>query len=496
MPIPTFQEIMLPVLRHCQDKEMHRPLELEPLMAAAFDLSKPEREEPIPSGKRTKLRDRVLWAMYSMSRAGLLARPKRGFYVITDEGLKVLATNPEKIDVDFLMRYDSYRDFKSRSSPDEEAAEIAEDEAAERPVRHWVISPGEQAKFWTGFKEHEIATIGWDFVGDLSGFSSKDAIRQRLIEEREEEASFTNDTMALWEFSHELHVGDIIYAKQGQNRVLGRGVVSHAYHYDAQRPEHQHVVGVDWQDVRETELTDTTRVPLKTLTNVDGYGRFREFVESFYADGQTPAPSVNRYTREDALAELFMSDAQFDSMLNLLRRKKNLILQGAPGVGKTFVARRLAYVLMRERDSFRAPMIQFHQSYAYEDFIQGYRPDGKGGFALRNGTFHELCEQAKEDSQRDYCLIIDEINRGNLSKIFGELMMLIETDKRGKDFALQLTYTQNPKERFYVPENLYLIGTMNTADRSLSMVDYALRRRFAFVDLVPEFDSPQFEALL
>jgi len=138
-------------------------------------------------------------------------------------------------------------------------------------------------------------------------------------------------------------------------------------------------------------------------------------------------------------------------------------------------------------------MIQFHQSYAYEDFIQGYRPDGKGGFELKNGTFFDLCEEAREDSDRSYFLIIDEINRGNLSKIFGELMMLIENDKRGSDFALQLTYSSGD---FYVPPNLHLIGTMNTADRSLSMVDYALRRRFSFIDLVPEMDSPNFETLL
>jgi hypothetical protein len=141
-------------------------------------------------------------------------------------------------------------------------------------------------------------------------------------------------------------------------------------------------------------------------------------------------------------------------------------------------------------------MIQFHQSYAYEDFIQGYRPDGKGGFVLKSGTFHTLCKQAAKDKDRAYFLVIDEINRGNLSKIFGELMMLMESDKRGPDFSLQLTYSETSDDTFYIPDNLHIIGTMNTADRSLALVDYALRRRFAFITLAPEFGSDKFREVL
>ena len=167
--------------------------------------------------------------------------------------------------------------------------------------------------------------------------------------------------------------------------------------------------------------------------------------------------------------------------------KKNVILQGAPGVGKTFAAKRLAYSIMGEKDTNRVKMVQFHQSYSYEDFIMGFRPT-ETGFELKKGVFYEFCRKAAEDD-RPYFFIIDEINRGNLSKIFGELFMLIESDKRGVE--LQLLYAD---EQFSIPSNVYIIGMMNTADRSLAMLDYALRRRFAFFEMTPAFNSSGFRA--
>lgn len=151
---------------------------------------------------------------------------------------------------------------------------------------------------------------------------------------------------------------------------------------------------------------------------------------------------------------------------------------------------------MGQEDTSRIELVQFHQSYAYEDFIQGYRPRRTGGFQRRNGLFYDFCLRAKPDRGRRYIFIIDEINRGNLSKIFGELMMLIEADKRGPSHAIPLTYSKNSRERFFVPENIYLIGLMNTADRSLALVDYALRRRFVFFELNPQFSSDTFRTAL
>jgi 5-methylcytosine-specific restriction protein B len=207
---------------------------------------------------------------------------------------------------------------------------------------------------------------------------------------------------------------------------------------------------------------------------------------------------IESYDKQKAMKGLFLAETQFDEMLAALKEKKNVVLQGAPGVGKTYVAKRLAYALIESNDPHRIEMIQFHQSYSYEDFIQGFRPTPKGHFDLKYGIFHQFCRRAqREDTKgKPYVFIIDEINRGNLSKILGELMMLIEPDKRGKEHAIPLAYSQDADEKFYIPENLHLIGMMNTADRSLAMVDYALRRRFRFITLRPEFASKAFQEFL
>lgn len=197
--------------------------------------------------------------------------------------------------------------------------------------------------------------------------------------------------------------------------------------------------------------------------------------------------AAEAYTVEDFSREVFMTEECRRDLARLIRIKKNVILQGAPGVGKTFVARRMAYMLMGEKDESRLCCVQFHQNYSYEDFVMGYKPSGDT-FVLKKGIFYDFCIRAKNNPDKEYFFIIDEINRGNLSKIFGELLMLIECDYRGE--TLTLPYSG---EKFHVPGNIRIIGLMNTADRSLAMIDYALRRRFSFFDMTPGFDSDGFK---
>lgn len=194
------------------------------------------------------------------------------------------------------------------------------------------------------------------------------------------------------------------------------------------------------------------------------------------------------YTRTDFLTDVFMDDEAFDDLVGMLLHKKNIILQGAPGVGKTYAAKRLAYAMMGEVDDSRVGFIQFHQNYAYEDFVMGYKPTENGGFRLQNGIFYKFCIEAANNPSQKYFFIIDEINRGNLSKIFGELLMAIENECRGTKITLAYS-----NKLFSVPENVYIIGMMNTADRSLALMDYALRRRFSFKELKPAFMSNNFK---
>ena len=204
---------------------------------------------------------------------------------------------------------------------------------------------------------------------------------------------------------------------------------------------------------------------------------------------ENPLPKEEKrekYGKTDFLNEVYMTESRYDMLLSVLKTKKNIILQGAPGVGKTFTARRLAYSIIGEADDSRVEFVQFHQNYSYEDFMMGYKPVNDG-FELKYGIFYRFCQKAANQPDKDFFFIIDEINRGNLSKVFGELLMLIEPDYRGT----RITLAYNGLS-FMVPKNIYIIGLMNTADRSLAMIDYALRRRFSFFEIEPGFDSDGF----
>jgi len=360
----------------------------------------------------------------------------------------------------------------------------------------WAIGCGAYGDMWDEFREGNFVAVGFNGLGDLTQYADREAIAEVLRAKDGSDGSKKNDTLAAWQFTHEMKPGDTVIAKQGFRKIYGIGTVVSDYEYDEKRSTYQNVRRVEWQVTGEWMLPEDRGVASKTLTRATDFGSWLDLVFELtgVADpGGKPGPipdAPGNYSIEDALDDLFMPGAFFREMLAQLNLKQNIVLQGPPGVGKTYVAKRLAYALMGEKDPTRVDMVQFHQSYSYEDFVQGLRPDNEGKFQLQDGVFYRFCKKAAEDD-RPYVFIIDEVNRGNLSRILGELMMLIEADKRGPAWAVNLTYGGDGED-FHVPENVFIIGTMNTADRSLAMVDYALRRRFSFLTLDPAYSSEGF----
>lgn len=354
--------------------------------------------------------------------------------------------------------------------------------------RYWLIAPGEGARMMEDCLNSGIISLGWSQLRDMRSYKTRDEVNDALLNS-EKETNPNQSSGMIWQFANEIRKGDIVIAKKGIAEIAGWGIVSGDYDYDDSRQEYFHHREVDW---KSSVIVAAEGLPTRTLTEKTSSLPFLNSLAAAYPgfplpDGEFIQPPKS-YDKAAALSELFMEESTLDTILRRLADKKNIILQGAPGVGKTFAARRLAHLMLGNKDDSVIEMIQFHQSYSYEDFVQGIRPHKDSGkFLVANGIFHRFCERAASDRDKPYFLIIDEINRGNLSKILGELMMLIETDKR--DQKLTLAYSGEP---FQVPQNLHIIGTMNTADRSLSMVDYALRRRFSFITLDPGFDTKSF----
>ncbi len=359
-------------------------------------------------------------------------------------------------------------------------------------IRYWIYSPGNNACKWDDFYKQGIMGLGWHEIGDFSQYSSKDEMKEAMKDKIDPTKSYKNAAHATWQFLQEMKPGDIVFAKKGFHSIIARGVVTSDYIYDIKDSEYPNIRKVNWTNVGNWDHPG--QAVLKTLTDITQY---TDYVAQLNAliDANEDEDEIEieetifpEYTPENFLKEVYMDGDNYDTLVELIRLKKNVILQGAPGVGKTFAAKRLAYSMMGCKDQNRVMMVQFHQSYTYEDFIEGFRPSSKNNnFEIKKGAFVNFCQKAAEDPDNEYFFIIDEINRGNLSKIFGELLMLIENDKRGN--ALQLLYSS---DKFYVPANLYILGMMNTADRSLAMLDYALRRRFAFFDMKPGFDKERF----
>ncbi len=361
--------------------------------------------------------------------------------------------------------------------------------------RYWKIAPGDRGGRWDEFETGQVASVLWEGSPDLRTLdaSSEDILKQRLEsipEMQRHNYRFKHAAEQLWRFWHEMAPGDLICGYSA-GTVFGWGRVAGDYSYveSATYPHQRPVNWIQTEPVSVDFLSPTLQQKLKRHTTI---------FELTSAEFDEIRQGTTGPTGGDILAEATHLDlADLQEIESLLINKKQLIFEGPPGSGKTFLADLFARYFtgnpLEGEHNEQIEVVQFHQSYGYEDFVQGIRPvtDGEGRLQYRvmSGIFLRHCDRARANPDKRFVLIIDEINRGNLSRIFGELLMLLEY--REKRVRLPYAAGDDPTEQTHlqIPPNLYLIGTMNSTDRSLSMIDYALRRRFFFYRLLPVVDG-------
>tara|TARA_Y100001960_G_C14744779_1_gene865018 strand:+ start:156 stop:2168 length:2013 start_codon:yes stop_codon:yes gene_type:complete len=362
----------------------------------------------------------------------------------------------------------------------------------------WIIGSGAKGKNWENFKKYNFVSLGYDQydIGDLNDYRTKNEIKNAVLKNLDGQDNPSNAILAFHQFSHyirkniykRLNKGHHLYVRNSGNNIVGVGEVIENYKYYENFENlnaGKHIVKVKWLSLDRNY--DMKKMYRKTLTNIrdlDLYKSLQTFYlgeDSMSTDKAMQQNSYLDYSIDNLLKGTFFKQEIFQQYIDGLNHRKNIIIQGPPGVGKTFIADRLAKFI--SQDEKNVTKIVFHENYSYEEFIMGIRPNEDGVFKLQKGIFYDICDDAYKNPDKKYVLVIDEINRANITKVFGELLVGIESDKREKE-KIKLAYN---KKEFTIPSNIYIIGLMNTADRSIKVVDYALRRRFAFYTLSPDF---------
>ncbi|MGN7158084.1 AAA family ATPase [Dietzia cercidiphylli] len=500
--LPGWPTFVRPTLAVLSDGQTWRTADLYNAVSDAMGLTPEQRAEQLNSGQ-SRARNRVGWALSMLKRAGAAVQVRSGYSVITEFGRELLIEFPESISEADLAAIPTFQSYVPKRGKG-----VAKTEVVDGP------------SYW--------------FVGAY--YSDSDP--------RDQTGRFIND--GIWENGYEDKYLDEVKSMEPGERIA----IKAAYHRSRDIPFETNghtvsvmaikatgtitanhgdgrIVEVDWdpQDEIREWLLYTNRLTVWRVRPGDwrndalidfafegeeqDLDRFRnwpywadrfgddaslaedaDIEDAVDAEDEELQGTHQGYALVDVVSEgCFVPESKLASYLSTLRIKKNLILQGPPGTGKTWLAKKLGYALIGAQDKNLLSAIQFHPTLAYEDFVRGWRPSGDGKLSLEDGIFLDIVNAAQADPGHDHVVVIEEINRGNLAQIFGELLTLLESEKRSPEEALQLSYRRKGEPAVYLPENLYIIGTMNLADRSLAIVDFALRRRFGFANLEPALNK-------
>jgi 5-methylcytosine-specific restriction protein B len=503
----TYFPLLLEALRSADPQPM-RPAEVLAWIRAHHEVPDGDLTRFIKNGKQSIFQNDVHWARFYLSQGGLVSSERRGFWMLTDEGRKLRPSDEDLRDLYVRVR-DSHR-VKSHGEEDEPAPGSG-DRGDDEGVSYWFAGAsfsGNEDQL-PRFREYGIWENGYEdqLLDTVRKVKPGDRIAIKSAYNRKNGLPFNvgGEPVAVMK----IKATGTVLENPGDGRLLrvawdpaseqrewffyqlrttiaevdpesekGRRLIDFAFHGAPQ----DYAWWLDqpyWREKYGVKRGDTAALQEEPATDLPDEER---------DDSANEKP----YTIEDIIDEgCFLSRDTLAQILARWRTKKNLILQGPPGTGKTWLAKRLGFALIgsndRETERSRLRVVQFHPSLAYEDFVRGWRPIGDGRLALVDGIMMQAIQAAESEPDRAFVLVIEEINRGNPGQIFGEMLTLLEDSKRHRGEAIEIAYRRELGERVHIPENLHVVGTMNVADRSLALVDLALRRRFAFVDLEPSF---------